>query len=236
MDRRRFDDVARAFAQRTDRRRLGAVAMALVAAALAPDAGRAVAAPRLVCRQARASCTRNAQCCSGYCETRRGAPRPDRNRCGCPRELVCGDRCCAVGQTCAAGSCRKVCEVEAPAFFCVGNPDGEVVQTCGGESMGGVSCTADSDCAHAAAWCSDPGFHCMCVTYRANEVGDVLPYGPVPGSGMCSIEQLPHESLGCDWGKCSRTGGPCEIPPDCCSYLFAPYDTACNGGQCMLIP
>ena len=101
----------------------------------------------------------------------------------------------------------------------------------GGDSIGVVSCTADSDCTYTVPWCSEPGFHCMCVEYRANAQGDFITYEPAPGAGMCSVEQLPHQSLGCEWGKCSRKGGPCEIPPDCCSYLLAPNDTACNNGQ-----
>ena len=235
MDHRRFDDLTRAVSGATSRRGLGRIAAALVGGAMLADAGAAGAAPRLTCRLARASCTRGAQCCSGYCETRRTAPRQLRNRCGCPPLLACGDVCCSGGEACISGSCVSVCDVEPPAAFCVEGPAGEVVQSCGGDSPGVVSCRADSDCTYLVAWCSDPGFHCMCVDYRANELGEMVTYEPAPGQGMCSIEQLPHESLGCGWGKCSRSTGPCEVPTDCCSYLFEPYSTACNNGQCMMI-
>jgi hypothetical protein len=114
MDAPRFDHLSRRLGARLTRRS----AIARAAVAVAGTAGASgltadmAAASSATCRGARRSCTRNAQCCSGHCETGRDIPRARRNKClACVpgATLTCGATCCPAGSACIDGACVDTC-------------------------------------------------------------------------------------------------------------------------------
>jgi hypothetical protein len=113
MDGSKFDRFVRALSASTTRRGIvrGVVAGLIGGAALNESAG-ATTGRRSVCRNAGASCTRNAQCCSGNCETRRAVPRRDRFRCACEEGHTLCRTGCSDLQTDVknCGGCGVVCE------------------------------------------------------------------------------------------------------------------------------
>lgn len=122
MDPRTFDRLTRALAAQLSRRT--AIVAGVTAIAVGHDRGAAAA-----CRSGNGLCTRNGQCCSGVCVTRRSAPRALRNRCCGIGLTFCNDACvdirrsvthcgacgnsCGDAQVCASGVCtnRDVCSV-----------------------------------------------------------------------------------------------------------------------------
>ena len=125
MDGSRFDNLSRAFSLSSTRRSAirAAVATAIGGASVVALAESGSA--QVVCRSAGQACTRNKQCCSDACDTRRSAPSNQRNKCYCPNGRTdCGNACvdltsdenhcgacgiaCGGGETCCNGTCRDL--------------------------------------------------------------------------------------------------------------------------------
>lgn len=138
MDGKRFDDISRLLGARTGRRAaIGGLVAALLGSATRSGADAALP-QRATCRPLTASCLRNAQCCSGACDTRRTAPRKQRNRCICPGgQTNCGGSCVdTTSSMTRCGACDTACDTER-ADACVSG-----VCTCGGDP----ACTGTDLC------------------------------------------------------------------------------------------
>ena len=198
MDGKRFDDLTRLFGHGTTRRSVVAAALGL--AALAAD-GDAASARRPVCRASGVGCSRGAQCCTGYCNTSRHAPRHLRNRCACPEgESSCfgacvdtttdNDHCGGCGSFCQTGQVclSSLCVCAPPTTIC----DSSCVDT-------------DTDVNN----CGDCGSVCDTVN------GEECHEGGCCGAllAACSIDTDccdPVLRL-CDQGQCRiKNGGACE--------------------------
>jgi hypothetical protein len=215
MDGRAFDQLTRSLRQRLDRRQAlgGALAGMVAAVGLASDAD---AVSRRTCRPNGASCLRNSQCCGTVCETRRTAPRNQRNRCVCVPDCtdrVCGDdgcggTCgtCGAYQACEAGACGPAVDCstfdDAPtsAYFtlCADTAEGGavVIHSCD-EGFNEGSCDSTADCADVAA--ANPGRVVVC--------GESGKFCRVDAGGICK-----------DWTW--NTGSVCVVgdltPPSGC--------------------
>ena len=181
MDRMTFDRLSVAISRRGVVR--GIAAMVAGGTALAGADG-TLAVTRRTCRQLRQSCTRNDQCCGGYCERRKSVQRRDRFRCACGigyglcdgvcTELgtdehcsSCGDACTAL-ETCFSGACTDVCDV----LVC------DVDETCyagacrdlcvTGSCASGQLCIVDANACLPTQCLADPSFSQAgwCLTLR----------------------------------------------------------------------
>ena len=145
MDSRRFDLLARRLSTRISRRGTLALFLGGAAATVAGGAARAADPARTTCRAANAICRTNAQCCSGFCDTRVVAHRTRRNRCGCPAPLTpCGSQCvdtqtserncgacgrrCPAGQICRNGACAIPSCHDSDARNCLETIDGRILE------------------------------------------------------------------------------------------------------------
>ena len=117
METGRFDRITQDLSARLTRRRALASVFGLAALG-APGMARAAH----TCHRADRYCTRDGQCCTGYCENGMWVPRRRRFRCSCPSPLrACNEMCvdvlanpehcgacnepCVNGE-CIAGECR----------------------------------------------------------------------------------------------------------------------------------
>jgi len=190
MDGTAFDALTRALSTGLTRRRgLG------VLVGLAAGAGRAADSAtangrRTTCRPTGSGCTRNSQCCTGTCETRRTVLRSQRNRCICIPDCdgkTCGPDGC--GGSCGdafplqcsdEGQIYSVCEDFdvtlgdfGDAIWCEGSVDGT---TRGARAnwypWGFDSCASSADCQLGPA-CSVAGYGCHCeATWTDWETGE----------------------------------------------------------------
>jgi len=211
LDGRRFDDMTRGVGAASTRRRVVAAALGLAAATVGSDA---VDAQRATCRANGASCGRHPQCCTGYCQTSRQAPRRLRNRCACPSgecDRVCVDfdsdpvncgRCdnvCPAGYTCDAGDC-----------LCGGDVcgDGEVCLS------GACLSTVDND-----ANCGEIGNVCgagkICLNSACREI---LPLCGAYNAVLVTGETKCISDYGPSYTACSLTS-PCAGTDYCVAYL-----------------
>ena len=155
----------------------------------------ALAAPRRTCRSMSASCTRSAQCCSGFCTT--SGPRRLRNRCTCPGEsdTVCPTGCvdleqdanncgacgyaCRAGQTCSWSTCVTECELATNATICITRPDNTTDDACATDLWLDSSdylpenCGTDSDCQPIQTL--PTGYEAYCTV--GLRFSDAVPYG-----------------------------------------------------------
>jgi hypothetical protein len=204
MDGQRFDQMARWVERAVTRRSALAGMLGLAAAGLTVTG--AEAAARLTCRPVAASCLRNAQCCSGLCDTRRTTPRNRRNRCVCPDGTV---RC---GTTCAdlmtddnnCGACGHVCAGTCVSGICTCQGISCTIDEAGGWEQCGIdfetctprdsctyegnlsmrSCTSHADCADYAPECGVDGVECGCVAgFGGETAGDYNDFG----GGNCAV-------------------------------------------------
>jgi hypothetical protein len=204
MDGQKFDQMAR-WVERTLSRRSAVAGMLGLAAASLTVSG-ADAAVRRTCRPNSAGCLRNAQCCSGLCDTRRTTPRNRRNRCACPDGMVsCGntcvdlmnddDNCGACGNACAGTCVSGVCTCQG--ITCTVDEDGGWeecgidYETCAPRDSctydGGLStrsCTSHADCADYAPECGVDGVECGCVAgFGGATAGDYIEFD----GGNCAV-------------------------------------------------
>jgi hypothetical protein len=211
MDGRRFDELTRGVGAAATRRRVVAAALGLAAATVGSDAA---AARRATCRASGASCGRHPQCCTGYCETSRQAPRRLRNRCTCP-----------------SGECNRVCvDFDSDPRYCGGCgsacPTGfsceEGVCLCGGEA-----CVAGEVCFSGACLstvdnddnCGAIGNACATMEACLNSACREIPtqwsgnyfFILVNGEGRWVNDFGPHST------KCSLTT-PCEDGQYCVGF------------------
>ena len=204
MDGQRFDQMAR-WVERTVSRRSALAGMLGLAAAGLTVSG-ADAAVRRTCRPLAAGCLRNAQCCSGLCDTRRTTPRNRRNRCVCPDGLVsCGttcadlmsddDNCGACGNACAGTCVSGICTCQG--ISCTVDDEngweqcGIDLETCTARdsctyegNLSTRSCTSHADCADYAPECGVDGFECGCIAgFGGQTAGDYIEFG----GGNCAV-------------------------------------------------
>ena len=222
MERTRFDHLARAFAQRLDRR--AALAAALGLALAAPEAS---ASGR--CRSFGATCSRGNQCCTGVCPTGRGVPIRQRNRCACgPTFVPCGRN-----HTCTdilwdprnCGACGEVCQgfSTCDKGQCVAQPCGETICP----MIAGMEC-CDGECHNLL---DDPD-HCgACGTACAD--GESCHQGMCRIVGVCDdVVCAMMAGMKCCDGVCSNL---LTDPQHCgsCSRV-CPEGRVCTDGVCRL--
>jgi hypothetical protein len=153
VDQTRFDAFTRTLATTETRRR---VLGGLTAGAMALVGKRAAEAA--TCRETGVTCTRDAQCCDGFCGERDGRGR---RRCACPPNTIpCPDGCC---QTCGTGA---PCLVFATSTQHNGN-------------LGGLT-GADAICAARAADAGLPGFYMAWLSDSTTSAADRLIHNPGP--------------------------------------------------------
>jgi hypothetical protein len=186
MDSRKFDLLSRALSGGSRRQMLKGAVAAVAGASIPVAAG---AQGVIVCRLVSQSCTRNAQCCSGYCDKRSSLPRNLRNRCGCsPDQTACNGVCvdldidrnncgacgnvCGAGEDCCSGECVDVAYSEDNCGHC-GHACGAGDTCCAGDcddlktsedncGACGNACGAGEDCCNGA---------CRDVDHDANNCG-----------------------------------------------------------------
>lgn len=94
MDGNSFDQASRLLARRIGRRSALAGLFGLAAGAVGIESARAADSRRTFCRTPGHKCKRNAECCSGFCDTRITRHRTRLNSCACPADTtLCGSRC-----------------------------------------------------------------------------------------------------------------------------------------------
>ena len=94
MDGNRFDQASLLLARRIGRRAALAGLFGLAAGAVGLEGASAADSRRTFCRTPGHTCKRNAECCSGFCDTRITRHRTRLNRCACPADTtLCGSRC-----------------------------------------------------------------------------------------------------------------------------------------------
>ena len=255
VDQQAFHRLTTVIATATSRRAAmrAAVAILVGGAGLAAttDAGAAT------CRRGRQTCSRNAQCCSGTCQTGRGIPTRDRNRCTCEAGTrLCGTTCvdtdtdkrhcgacgnaCNAGDTCIDGDCRihQQCYSRDGEGMCYMTPNGREHRADGlylsNDSPGFVPtpCRLASDCGASHPGCGIPGVTCTCV--RWVDTGDGYNTGLDAGTGLC----LPLLDNGDDAVLCrqSEDESVCVYTATSTEQLictdFANSAGPCNAGSC----
>ena len=229
MDGKRFDNISRLLGARTGRRTaIGGLVAALLGSATLSSADAALS-QRGTFRPLTASCLRNAQCWSGVCDTRRTAPRNQRNRCVCPGgQSICGGACTDTGSSMTScGGCDTACDTES-ADACVSGVctcgldaactgtdlciDGicEDPRECTGANSVGQSCTFASDCCSltctAGGVCAEPTTSCVGYTGSAFN----------PSTSFC-MQQTGRTSGAAFTYAMLRCGTIIEADPETCS-------------------
>ena len=211
MDGAGFDRLARALGARGTRRGVLATAAGLVAAvaggaALADDGG---ANGRRTCRPVYAGCTKNGQCCSGLCETRRTTPRNHRNRCACPERIaICNGSCCAEGEECVDGQC--VVPLPCGGMTCTPTGTGGYDSHC----MVTTACEVAEGCDYEAIGLPIDGSNNVCETDADCVLGGWLSSYCVVGSQFIAAD-----------GTVSSEGFSYYDEPRCRAWYF-PYCAA----------
>ena len=220
MDQQAFHRLTTVIATATSRRAAmrAAVAILVGGAGLATTTGASAA----TCRKGRQTCSRNAQCCSGTCQTGRVIPTRDRNRCTCEAGTgLCGNTCvdtrtnkrhcgacgnaCNAGDTCIDGDCRidKKCFTGIGPGLCYMSADGREHRADGiyflGPEINISPCRSATDCRDSDEVCSTPGVVCPCV--RALDGGNGYVDFDEAGFGSC----LPMLDNGDDSVLCQST-------------------------------
>jgi hypothetical protein len=185
MDGNRFDQLSRLLGMRLGRRAaVRGIAAVLAGGALASGPGRAAgaSAPSRQCRFIDHSCLRGAQCCSGYCETRRTVARSRRNRCACPD----GESRCAAGCRVLAtdpancGACGVACDASiadgcaAGACVCGSGPACGSGEACVSGACLPIFCTPTGGfnyCSRSMAWNAYSG--CAFIAHYTDEFSNV---------------------------------------------------------------
>jgi hypothetical protein len=231
VDGEHFDAIARLLAAgHTRRAALRAAAGGLTGIALALLGRGAAAKPNpKPCRSEGRNCSKDDQCCSGYCRGQRG-----RQMCAaCASDIVCGDTCCpdnAVNGCTAQGGCLcpEGTRYNAAANAC--QPCGGADTKCtGGDDCCGDSCCGGTCCAEGDECCGRICGSGVCCGDRFCGDGEICcgdECCPVGGShtcreGKCIDCQVCRPGLGC----CSPFGRRCSDAQPCCSGV-------CERGTC----
>ncbi len=210
MDGQRFDEMTRALATGTSRRR---VLKGLTGGVLGTLAG-ALGVSRVGAGHGRpngATCIRNEHCASGYCD-------PQTRRCACPEgTTACGDAC--VGTTCPAGavldptSCTCVCTATGQAPCGTGT-----AATCACEVAYGEACDQNTDC-QAGSVCRPPDtrFDQTCTTTGPGGaccLNTAVAGGPCDEAADCRGfgENDPCRAVTCEGGVCVVRGAVLHRP------------------------
>jgi hypothetical protein len=200
----RFDELGKALAASTSRRKFLKVAAAAAAGAVlsmvrTPEAE---ATHNRRCRQPGANCTSNAQCCTHFCDPG--------FHCACA--VTCtgvsavtgggvGTDCCEPGDVCCPGNGTTV----GPQ--CIASSD----TLCpSGQTFSSTTCKCETICTRTctAPLVLDPT-SCTCVCPPAQQCGTNNCCDPTAGQVCCT---------GPNAGQCRRpTGAPCGSNNQCCS-------------------
>jgi len=183
MDGHRFDGITKALAEGVSRRDVLKTLAAGVGAAVLGALGLDETAASRICRADSLVCSKNADCCAGYCAPK---DRTGRRRCGCPSGTVaCHGLCLTPGTTsskcgcgvqcggceqCVNGACTPVADDRvcgAGSICCSGqcvsnlslDHCGACAQTCAGPQV----CAASGCCLQAGATCGFTGEGECCV-------------------------------------------------------------------------
>jgi hypothetical protein len=251
MDEQRFDELTRALAGGTSRRRVlkGLTAGLAAVAAGITGFGDAEAARR--CRTVAQICRKRDDCCAQDCGP---ADSTGRRRCGlCPDGgELCGGECCSGEQFCLDGGCcdnpcgegsgaicctaDDVCVVnvenEAEPFACC--PSGSYCQISEACCDAGTSCTADGCCAESAIceapsgdlYCCPEGLGCT----DEGCIGSCPDSTPCVDDGGCGNGQICCDGC-CVDGNTIENCGACGV--ECPFYLNDPrYPGCCFQGVC----
>lgn len=254
MDAKSVEQIARVLGRSLPRRKAVALILTVVTGGSIAGAGAVDAAPRrMTCRANGASCTRNANCCSGACATGRTEPRRRRNRCVCARQCdgrVCGDdgcggMCgtCEGGLMCAedGGACESPClnyNPAGPEDYCIGTTSGERVAGYGlygwyqpwvQPADPSVACGTDDEC-QLGAICDAEGFRCLCALshrFDANSEPVMFP------SGTCVAARVSAPTCTSSgispYSKCGTTINGEELGfTENLYYTYDFYDDACT--------
>ena len=243
MDHRRFDAFSRALAHTGSRRTAVRAALAAIVGGSAVGLASGADA-RIVCRKMQQSCSRDQQCCGGYCDRRRNIPRELRNRCGCragnvvcPGSQLCIDTSSDVNN---CGACGDVCPSDAMACIegaCV-CPDG--LTPCGDRCVDtdsdfdhcgdcNNSCPVDAmSCNDGVCECPGSTLHCddACVETdtdpdHCGECGNACPSGRICHDGACACPGALDEcddtcvDLLTDEDHCGACGNGCSADQTC---------------------
>jgi len=183
MDGQRFDALTRALGSVISRRHGVRAALVLVTGGSLTATRADAASKRRTCRPVAAACLRNADCCSGTCDTRRTTPRNKRNRCVCVPNCdgrICGsDGCggfcgpegtygCLSGETCSddGTTCTTGCtDFTTPTentTMCEASTEFETWTAYGWwDPFDKLPCDVNADCP-TVGFCSLPNFECFC--------------------------------------------------------------------------
>ena len=237
MDDRRFDALSRVLAHTQSRRATVRAAIAALASGGAV-ATIASADARIVCRRMQQSCSRDAQCCSGYCDKRTSLPRAQRNRCGCGADRVI----CPGSATCIdlsndvnhCGACGNACPSDAMA--CI---DGECLcpddlTPCGDRC---VDLNADFDhcgecdnqCPVDAMSCNDGVCDCPGTTEQCDDACvdlDIDPDNCGECGNVCADDRICHQ------GECACPGALDECDGVCVDLLSDEDHCGSCGNAC----
>jgi len=212
MDSSSFDRLSVALSRRGVVRTIAAALAGGLA--LAANEASATSSQR-ICRTLQISCTRNTQCCSGYCERRTSVPRRQRFRCGCGIDQAlcdgvctqlgteencstCGDACTGY-DTCISGACTDACTILTCAV------DEECYQGACRKMCVSGTCATDEICVTGVELCltspclADPNkdLFGLCLTFDDGSIVDNVIGGE--GSACTSYADCETQFAGNTW-------------------------------------
>ena len=204
MDDHRFDDLARALANRLPRRRLLQRAAGVLGGALL--AGRAARARAQACAQ----CLPAWQCCG----TGHAIPC-------CAADGTCCDQiCCNAGYACVGGFCQA-CEPEkrCGSACCTAEQtceNGQCVAACpaGATTCGDACCTAEQTCENGQCVAACPVGRTARRGVAAEAGCEPCQVGTVQCGGACVLECKPGRIMNVDTCACECEGQSCGT--ECC--------------------
>jgi hypothetical protein len=211
MDHQRFDDLARALATSTSRRRVLRGLAGGVLASLGALAPAATLATHTGCRHHGKPCSRRGQCCSGRCTTA--------GVCRCPSSRKpCGTTACCdpATQHCCGGACVPLsdtcCTIDADCDdgdACTDNTCNTTTHTCASTNLpGGTQCTQNG-----GRVCDGQG-HCVECTQPSDcpDTGGTC-QTRICSTNTCAVEFEPNGTpctpAGGGTGSCQN--GSCQV-------------------------
>jgi hypothetical protein len=158
-------------------------------------------------------CTKDSQCCTGYCDTSKGKKNKDgQGRCRCIRrgksctskqtccgKLTCDGGVCGAGGVPTGATCVSGETCASPDAVCTAYTDAEAPSGTFCTMPLGTVCTGDPDCT-----C----YHCG-------------PVDPAPGMARAA-------SGNADLACCHRQGLTCQKPQHCCTGWLCESGTCCS--------
>jgi hypothetical protein len=187
MDPSKFDDLTKAMATSTSRRKALKTIAATTLGGILGLGGIGTAFAKPTCKPNGHGCGNSKQCCSGFCD-------PTTTTCGCPTgQTNCSGTCidlssdnhncgscgnvCPAGQMCSSGQC--VCP-PGTTKLC----NGTCAHTCG-NCPGGCGCVRDND--DVSFWCAGNGSGTPCSSDCDCLIGEFCVSGSPTGfcTGAC---------------------------------------------------